>query len=167
MGEMSDQMSTIHLTIHESSEIMVEMAQHSNEIQKITTLITSIAEQTICLHSMLQSKLRVQGIWKRLCCCSREKSDKLAEQSKTSATEIGTMVNMIQNASKRAVTSITAGSERVDIGIAATEKSRLVFEEIQHAVGDVAAKVETVSAAIEEIQAMAEDVTMVQAKSNS
>ena len=69
------------------------------------------------------------------------------------------MVSMIQNASKRAVTSITAGNERVDSGIAATEQSRLVFEEIQQAVGDVAAKVETVSAAIEEIQAMAEDVS--------
>ena len=159
VGEMSNQMSTIHSTIQESSKIMEEMAQHSNEIQKVTTLITTIAEQTNLLALNAAIEAARAGEYGKGFAVVAEEVRKLAEQSKTSATEIGKMVSMIQNASKRAVTSITAGNERVDSGIAATEQSRLVFEEIQQAVGDVAAKVETVSAAIEEIQAMAEDVS--------
>jgi len=159
VGEVSVQMTTIHTTIQESSVIMEEMAQHSNEIQKITTLITSIAEQTNLLALNAAIEAARAGEYGKGFAVVAEEVRKLAEQSKTSATEIGTMVSMIQNASKRAVTSINAGSERVDIGIAATEQSRLVFEEIQNAVGDVATKVETVSAAIEEIQAMAEEVS--------
>ena len=159
VGEVSVQMSTIHTTIQESSIIMEEMAQHSNEIQKITTLITSIAEQTNLLALNAAIEAARAGEYGKGFAVVAEEVRKLAEQSKTSATEIGTMVSMIQNASKRAITSITAGSERVDIGIAATEQSRLVFEEIQNAVGDVATKVETVSAAIEEIQAMADEVS--------
>jgi len=159
VGEVSVQMSTIHTTIQESSVIMGEMAQHSDEIQKITSLITSIAEQTNLLALNAAIEAARAGEYGKGFAVVAEEVRKLAEQSKTSATEIGTMVSMIQNASKRAVTSINAGSERVDIGIAATEQSRLVFEEIQSAVGDVATKVETVSAAIEEIQAMADEVS--------
>ena len=159
VGEMSNQMSTIHSTIHESSKIMEEMARHSDEIQKVTTLITTIAEQTNLLALNAAIEAARAGEYGKGFAVVAEEVRKLAEQSKTSATEIGKMVGMIQNASKRAVTSITAGNERVDSGIAATEQSRLVFEKIQQAVGDVAAKVETVSAAIEEIQAMAEDVS--------
>jgi len=159
VGEVSVQMSTIHTTIQESSVIMGEMAQHSDEIQKITSLITSIAEQTNLLALNAAIEAARAGEYGKGFAVVAEEVRKLAEQSKTSAKEIGTMVSMIQNASKRAVTSINAGSERVDIGIAATEQSRLVFEEIQSAVGDVATKVETVSAAIEEIQAMADEVS--------
>lgn len=158
-AKVSLQMSTIHTTIHESSKIMMEMAQHSIEIQKITTLITTIAEQTNLLALNAAIEAARAGEYGKGFAVVAEEVRKLAEQSKTSASEIGLMVTMIQDASKRAVTSITSGSERVDIGIAATEQSRLVFEEIQDAVGEVATKVETVSAAIEEIQAMAEEVS--------
>lgn len=65
---------------------------------------------------------------------------------------------MIQQASKRAVQSISSGNERIDAGIAASTQSHTVFDEINNAVGDVVEKIETVSAAIEEIQAMADEV---------
>ena len=46
VSKVSDQMNTIDATIKESSEIIKEMEQHSNEIQKVTALITAISEQT-------------------------------------------------------------------------------------------------------------------------
>lgn len=156
---MSEQMSTIHLTIQESSKIMEEMAQHSDEIQKVTSLITDISDQTNLLALNAAIEAARAGEYGKGFAVVAEEVRRLAEQSKASASEIASMVDMIQNASKRAVTSISTGSERVDDGIAATEQSRHVFEEIQHAVGDVTTKVETVSAAIEEIQAMADEVS--------
>ncbi|WP_438312760.1 methyl-accepting chemotaxis protein [Sporosarcina sp. FA9] len=159
VSEVSEQMSIIHTTIHESSEVMEEMAHQSNEIQKVTSLITGIAEQTNLLALNAAIEAARAGESGKGFAVVAEEVRKLAEQSKTSAFEIETMVKLIQEASKRAVTSITAGSERVDAGITATDQSRLVFEEIQQAVGDVTTKVETVSAAIEQIQAMADEVT--------
>jgi methyl-accepting chemotaxis protein len=158
VNEVSQQMSTIQLTIKESSEIMNEMAKHSNEIQTVTALITAISEQTNLLALNAAIEAARAGEYGKGFAVVAEEVRRLAEQSKTSAAEIESMVTMIQQASKKAVKSISAGGERVDEGIAATEQSRVVFEEIQHAVGDVAAKVETVSAAIEEIQAMADEV---------
>ncbi|WP_318618108.1 methyl-accepting chemotaxis protein [Sporosarcina sp. YIM B06819] len=159
VGKMSTQMTTIHKTIQESSEIMEEMARHSNEIQQITSLITDISDQTNLLALNAAIEAARAGEYGKGFAVVAEEVRRLAEQSKVSASEIASMVAMIQNASKRAVTSISAGSERVDDGIAATEQSRQVFSEIQHAVGDVTTKVETVSAAIEEIQAMADEVS--------
>lgn len=159
VGKMSSQMSTIHMTIQESSGIMEEMARHSDEIQKITSLITDISDQTNLLALNAAIEAARAGEYGKGFAVVAEEVRRLAEQSKTSASEIESMVDMIQDASKRAVTSISAGSDRVDDGIAATEQSRQVFEEIRHAVGDVTTKVETVSAAIEQIQAMADEVS--------
>ncbi len=159
VGKMSTQMSTIHATIEESAEIMGEMAQHSDEIQKITALITAISEQTNLLALNAAIEAARAGEYGKGFAVVAVEVRRLAEQSKASASEIESMVNMIQSASKRAVTSISAGSKRVDDGIAATEQSRQVFEEIQNAVSNVTTTVETVSAAIEEIQAMADEVS--------
>lgn len=159
VGKMSEQMSTIHMTIQESSKIMEEMARHSDEIQKVTSLITDISDQTNLLALNAAIEAARAGEYGKGFAVVAEEVRRLAEQSKSSASEIETMVEMIQNASKRAVTSISSGSGRVDEGIAATEQSRQVFEKIQYAVGDVTTKVETVSAAIEEIQAMADEVS--------
>lgn len=158
INEVSNQMGTIHTTIRESSAIMEEMESHSNEIQKVTSLITGIAEQTNLLALNAAIEAARAGESGKGFAVVAEEVRHLAEQSKTSATEIATMVNMIQQASKRAALSINSGSERVDEGINATQQSHRVFQEIQGAVGDVAEKVETVSAAIEEIQAMADEV---------
>lgn len=158
INEVSNQMGTIHSTIRESSAIMEEMESHSNEIQKVTSLITGIAEQTNLLALNAAIEAARAGESGKGFAVVAEEVRHLAEQSKTSASEIATMVSMIQQASKRAVLSISSGSARVDEGINATQQSHQVFQEIQGAVGDVAEKIETVSAAIEEIQAMADEV---------
>ncbi|MBE1556651.1 methyl-accepting chemotaxis protein [Sporosarcina limicola] len=157
--EVSAQMSTIHSTIHESFKVMMEMSQHSDKIQSITALITDISNQTNLLALNAAIEAARAGEYGKGFAVVAEEVRKLAEQSKRSASEIESMITMILEASKRAVTSIIAGGDRVATGIAATELSWVVFDEIQQAVGDVASKVETVSAAIEEIQAMAVEVT--------
>ena len=43
---VASQMDNIHTTFHETTEIMKNMAKHSNEIQNITSMITDISDQT-------------------------------------------------------------------------------------------------------------------------
>ncbi|WP_147300760.1 methyl-accepting chemotaxis protein [Sporosarcina sp. BI001-red] len=159
MDEVVDEMKTIRETIQETAKIMKEMADHSSEIEKVTAIITGIAEQTnlLALNAAIEAA-RAGDAGKGFAVVADEVR-KLAEQSKTSASEIGTMVSDIQVYSKKATKSIETGSEKVENGMIATAESNAVFKDIQQAVGDVSAKVETVSAAIEEIQAMADEVT--------
>ncbi|MDW0110763.1 methyl-accepting chemotaxis protein [Sporosarcina aquimarina] len=159
MDDVVKEMTTIRETIRETSEIMNEMAAHSSEIEKVTGIITSIAEQTnlLALNAAIEAA-RAGDAGKGFAVVADEVR-KLAEQSKASATDIGTMVSDIQVYSKKATLSIEAGNKKVENGMKATADSNDVFKDIQQAVTDVSAKVETVSAAIEEIQAMADEVT--------
>ncbi|WP_432354533.1 methyl-accepting chemotaxis protein [Sporosarcina sp. A2] len=159
MVEVVDEMKTIRETIQETATIMKEMAAHSSEIEKVTAIITGIAEQTnlLALNAAIEAA-RAGDAGKGFAVVAAEVR-KLAEQSKKSASEIGTMVSDIQVYSKKATKSIETGNDKVEKGMTATAESNAVFKDIQEAVSDVSAKVETVSAAIEEIQAMADEVT--------
>ena len=152
-------MDTIHTTFKDTTIIMTNMAKHSEEIQTITALITDISEQTNLLALNAAIEAARAGEYGKGFAVVAEEVRKLAEQSKNSASEIEAMVQVIQSASSEAVKAITLGGEKVETGLSKTTESLSVFKEIQVAVGVVGAKVESTSAAIEQIQAMAESVS--------
>jgi methyl-accepting chemotaxis protein len=157
--EVANQMNTIHKTFVDTTIIMNNMAKHSDEIQSITSLITDISEQTNLLALNAAIEAARAGEYGKGFAVVAEEVRKLAEQSKNSATEIASMVQVIQSASSDAVKAITEGEVIVDAGLSKTNESMDVFKEIETAVGEVGIKVESVSAAIEQIQAMAESVS--------
>ncbi|QFF98196.1 methyl-accepting chemotaxis protein [Psychrobacillus glaciei] len=157
--EVTTQMNTIHTTFVDTTMIMHDMAKHSDEIQSITSLITAISEQTNLLALNAAIEAARAGEYGKGFAVVAEEVRKLAEQSKNSATQIASMVQVIQSASNDAVKAITAGEIKVDEGLSKTNESMDVFKEIETAVGEVGIKVESVSAAIEQIQAMAESVS--------
>jgi len=160
VSKVSDQMNTIDATIKESSEIIKEMEQHSNEIQKVTALITAISEQTNLLALNAAIEAARAGEYGKGFAVVAEEVRKLAEQSKHSALEIESMVGVIQLAAGNAVKSIDIGGEKVKEGLTASSQSRQVFVEIETAVGIVGSKIDSVSAAIKEIQSVSETVAV-------
>lgn len=159
VSDVAKQMETIHTTFNDTTIIMHNMAKHSHDIQTVTALITDISEQTNLLALNAAIEAARAGEYGKGFAVVADEVRKLAEQSKNSATEIATMVQLIQNASGDAVHAITDGGEKVEAGIAKTTESLKVFHGIEEAVGEVGFKVESVSAAIEQIQAMAESVS--------
>ncbi|WP_391208042.1 methyl-accepting chemotaxis protein [Psychrobacillus sp. L4] len=157
--EVATQMNTIHKTFVDTTIIMNNMAKHSDEIQSITSLITAISEQTNLLALNAAIEAARAGEYGKGFAVVAEEVRKLAEQSKKSATEIASMVQLIHSASSDAVKAITDGEVKVDEGLSKTNESMDVFKEIETAVGEVGIRVESVSAAIEQIQAMAESVS--------
>lgn len=157
--DVATQMDTIHTTFNETTEIMKNMAKHSDEIQSITALITDISEQTNLLALNAAIEAARAGEYGKGFAVVAEEVRKLAEQSKNSASEIESMVQLIQSASGDALKAITTGGGKVEEGLSKTTESLNVFNEIESGVGEVVFKVESVSAAIEQIQAMAESVT--------
>ncbi|MEK4083247.1 methyl-accepting chemotaxis protein [Psychrobacillus sp. FSL K6-1415] len=159
VSEVADQMETIHTTFTETTEIMKNMAKHSDEIQNITSLITDISEQTNLLALNAAIEAARAGEYGKGFAVVAEEVRKLAEQSKKSASEIESMVQLIHSASGSAVKAITTGGDKVEQGLAKTTESLNVFNEIETSVGDVVQKVELVSTAIGQIQEMANSVT--------
>ncbi|MCZ8531787.1 methyl-accepting chemotaxis protein [Psychrobacillus psychrodurans] len=159
VSEVADQMETIHTTFTETTEIMKNMAKHSDEIQNITSLITDISEQTNLLALNAAIEAARAGEYGKGFAVVAEEVRKLAEQSKNSASEIESMVQLIHTASGSAVKAITTGGAKVEQGLAKTTESLNVFNEIETSVGVVVQKVELVSTAIGQIQEMANSVT--------
>ena len=156
---VATQMDTIHATFNETTEIMKNMAKHSNEIQNITSLITDISDQTNLLALNAAIEAARAGEYGKGFAVVAEEVRKLAEQSKNSASEIESMVQLIQSASGSAVKAITAGGDKVEEGIVQTTESLNVFQQIETSVDDVVQKVESVTTAISHIQDMASTVT--------
>ncbi len=159
VSEVAGQMETIHTTFTETTEIMKNMAKHSDEIQNITSLITDISEQTNLLALNAAIEAARAGEYGKGFAVVAEEVRKLAEQSKNSASEIESMVQLIHTASGSAVKAITTGGDKVEQGLAKTTESLNVFNEIETSVGVVVQKVELVSTAIGQIQEMANSVT--------
>jgi methyl-accepting chemotaxis protein len=155
MKDVTNQMSSISASIQQSSDIITDLAIHSEKIRNVTVLITGIAEQTnlLALNAAIEAaRAGEQG--KGFAVVANEVRN-LAEQSKASAEEIGRMIDaVIQNVSM-AVDSTEVGNERVHEGVGITEQAHTVFDRIESASQDVSDKVERVSAAIEQIHSMA------------
>ena len=156
---VASQMDNIHATFNETTEIMKNMAKHSNEIQNITSLITDISDQTNLLALNAAIEAARAGEYGKGFAVVAEEVRKLAEQSKNSASEIASMVQLIQTASSSAVQAITSGGEIVEEGLAQTTESLNVFQQIETSVDNVVQKVESVTIAISDIQEMSTSVT--------
>lgn len=159
VGEVSEQMNNIHSTIDHSAVIIRQMSEQSFEIQKVTALITEISNQTNLLALNAAIEAARAGEHGKGFAVVAEEVRKLAEQSKTSAAEIESMMNYIQEETEKAVISINNGSTSVQTGLISSENSLQIFKEIEQAVGEVDLKVGTVSSAIELIQSMTEAVS--------
>lgn len=158
IDEVSKHITDIDASFKETADIMGTLENHSNEIQRVTALITAISDQTNLLALNAAIEAARAGEHGKGFAVVAEEVRKLAEQSKTSAVEIEEMIAVIQNDTNRAAGSIKIGNSKVELGLSASQTSLSVFKDIEESVKGVINKVQTVSAATEEIQAIALEV---------
>ncbi|WP_399631316.1 methyl-accepting chemotaxis protein [Sporosarcina sp. SG10008] len=159
MEDVNGQMTVISSAIGQSAVIMNGMANYSEEIRRVTSLITDIAEQTNLLALNAAIEAARAGEHGKGFAVVAEEVRKLAEQSKRSAGEIGNMIDRMIGNVAQAVSSTEDGSRRVEEGLVVTERTRSVFNRIEQAASDVGEKVTAVSAAIEQIRTMTDEVS--------
>ncbi|MGE7603373.1 methyl-accepting chemotaxis protein [Peribacillus sp. NPDC097675] len=158
MNAVTKEMNNINATIQDSASIMEKMAIHSSDIQRVTALITDISDQTNLLALNAAIEAARAGEHGKGFAVVADEVRKLAEESKRSASEIANMVSIIQDATKKGVESIKIGSEKAVDGLVASENSLQMFNQIKVAVGEVSERIGSTSIAIDEIQAMTEEV---------
>lgn len=156
---LSGQMNEADSVIQEAATIIQAMAKQSAEIQKVTSLITAISEQTNLLALNAAIEAARAGEHGKGFAVVAEEVRHLAEQSKTSAKEIGQMITSIQKATSQAVSAIHTGRDSVKNGLDATHQSQETFNTIEHSINDVNDNVVTVAEAIEQIRSMTEAIS--------
>ncbi|MBE1555296.1 methyl-accepting chemotaxis protein [Sporosarcina limicola] len=159
MKDFTHQMTTISSTIGQSVGIISEMANQSEKIRRVTSLITDIAVQTNLLALNAAIEAARAGEQGKGFAVVAEEVRNLAEQSKQSAEEIGRVIDTIILNVRQAVSSTEDGNNKVKEGLVVTKKTSAVFNQIEHAAHEVSEKVEMVSAAIEQIRKMTVEVS--------
>ncbi|PKR86233.1 methyl-accepting chemotaxis protein [Heyndrickxia camelliae] len=158
IANVVSQMKEIHLSVNEAVKTIHTLAKRSDEIRKITDLITGIAEQTNLLALNAAIEAARAGEQGKGFAVVADEVRKLAEESSKSSEQISIMISTIQEETKKAVLSMESGNEKVNTGLTYTTEANESFTRIAESIGKVTGKAEDVSASVEEIQAMASQI---------
>ena len=153
-----NQMNMIHDTVNNTSNIVNSLGEKSDEIGKIVTIITEIAEQTNLLALNAAIEAARAGEQGKGFAVVADEVKKLAEQSRSAAGQISGLVGFIQNEVKKVITSMSEGSIEIKNGIDLVSESGENFNHIVKMIEEVSAQTQEVSAIFEQINASSHSI---------
>jgi methyl-accepting chemotaxis protein len=157
--EMLTQMDAIKGATNTSSSVIKELESKSNQIGEIVDIITSIADQTNLLALNAAIEAARAGEHGRGFAVVADEVRKLAENSGTAASQIAELLTEIKNGTHEAVSSMDAGSQTVENGVAALSGTVEAVQKIVEESNRIAVMAENIAAAAEEQSASIEEVT--------
>ena len=159
VNKVKEQMTRISSSTKISEESISALKVRSDEISKIVQLITDVANQTNLLALNAAIEAARAGEQGKGFAVVADEVRKLAEQSRGSAKQIEELISRIQIETEKAVESIQNEAQFVDEGVKLVEETGKVFSEILNSAGEVAVRLQEVSAATEQIAAGNQEVT--------
>lgn len=153
------QMQEIDTSVLNSAKVMTELQEHSEEIGNIVKVIGEIAGQTNLLSLNASIEAARAGEQGKGFSVVANEVKKLAEQSKTFASQIENIVSSLQSKTDDAVHLISIGTKNVGEGLKLANNAGNVFNNIMKATNSVADQIQEVSAATEEIAAETEQIS--------
>lgn len=159
VNTVKEQMERISNSTKNSEEIISALKVRSDEISKIVQLITDIADQTNLLSLNAAIEAARAGEQGKGFAVVADEVRKLAEQSRGSAKQIEELITRIQIETEKAVVSIQGEAKYVNEGVKLVEETEKIFSEIVHSTGEVALRLQEVSAATEQMAAGNQEVT--------
>lgn len=152
------QMNTIKQTVEVSSKTVNELNKQSTEIGSIVNLITDIADQTNLLALNAAIEAARAGEHGKGFAVVADEVRKLAEQSRTSAVQISTLIATIQKDTVHSVKMMSDVTTNVDTGIKVTTDAASKFSEIVGSMEALNPQMEEISATATEFSAQSEQV---------
>lgn len=153
-----NQMNSINHSVNDAALVVKELGERSMEIGNIVHVITDIAGQTNLLALNAAIEAARAGQHGQGFAVVADEVRKLAEQSASSAQQIGQLITSIQKETEKAVQTMNAATVDVTNGIAAISAAGNSFVEIKGSVSDVAEQIGQVSAAAQQMLVGAEQV---------
>lgn len=153
------QMNSIHSAVHQSSELTVQLNQHSNEIASIVSVIMEISAQTHLLALNANIEAARAGDQGRGFMVVANEVRKLAEQTTESAQSIATLVGNVRTLLSEVTDSMVKSTNVTEQGMAANKEAVTAIGAVLQSIGQVAEHIQEVSAASEQVSASTQEVT--------
>ena len=152
------QMSVIQQSSYETREKIKQLSLQSAEIENITKVITEITEQTNLLALNAAIEAARAGEHGKGFAVVADEVRKLAEQSKSSASQIVGLTSAIKKDTKVVEESVNQTVQNVDQGVTYLQNAQTSFSNIFNSITDMTTQIQEVSASSEEISASTEEV---------
>ena len=144
------EMDHITTTVNESSRIIQDLGQQSNQISQIVNVIKEIADQTNLLALNAAIEAARAGEQGRGFAVVADEVRKLAERTSKSTQEIAAMIGNIQTGTRLATQSMETAVTRVAEGAAKAQQAGDAINEIKSGVDHVVSAVNEISASLKE-----------------
>ncbi|MBJ6362747.1 methyl-accepting chemotaxis protein [Paenibacillus sp. GCM10012307] len=157
--QVISQMEQIKQIVTESAGAMKSLDSRSQEIEDIVSIIKGISSQTnlLALNAAIEAA-RVGEHGKGFAVVADEVR-KLAEQSERSVSQISELVKEIQGEIQIAVRALEQGTTEVQQGMAISDATGQLLNEILQATQNVTNQIQEVSSSTEELSAGTEELT--------
>lgn len=154
-----EQMNVISGSVRESVRTIEDLLAHSQEISKITDVITDISNQTNLLALNAAIEAARAGEAGRGFAVVADEVRILAEQSKQSSDQIAQLIGGVQNGTKRVMDVMTRAEEEVKTGASVADEAGETFNRIVTSIQTITGQIQEVSASAEEMSASSEEIT--------
>ncbi|WP_270573609.1 methyl-accepting chemotaxis protein [Bacillus glycinifermentans] len=139
------QMTSINETVVSLSEAFKHLSDRSDEIGKITEVITSIAEQTNLLALNAAIEAARAGEQGKGFAVVADEVRKLAEQSAHSAEQITKLIAIIQNDTKETMNTVISATGEVKEGLVVVNEAGGAFRKIENSIKEAVAQINNVT----------------------
>ncbi|MDK9723421.1 MAG: methyl-accepting chemotaxis protein [Sterolibacteriaceae bacterium MAG5] len=143
MGRISD-------TVQESSRIIQDLGQQSDQISQIVNVIKEIADQTNLLALNAAIEAARAGEQGRGFAVVADEVRKLAERTSNSTQEITAMIEKIQTGTRLAIQSMEGGVRRVGAGAELAHQAGEAINQIRSGVEQVVGAVSEIASSLKE-----------------
>ena len=144
------EMDHIAATVNESSRIIQDLGQQSNQISRIVHVIKEIADQTNLLALNAAIEAARAGEQGRGFAVVADEVRNLAARTGNSTQEIAAMIDKIQAGTQLAIKSMETGVASVDEGSALARQAGEAINQIKARVGEVCCAVNEISASLKD-----------------
>ncbi len=152
-------MNRISQTVNESADTIATLGSSSEQIGEIIEVINDIAGQTNLLALNAAIEAARAGEQGRGFAVVADEVRKLAERTSTATSEIGSMIQGIQENTGKAVESMQAGTKEVEEGVTLANQAGEALNQIVTSVQNVTDMVQQIAAAVEEQSSTGEEVS--------